>query len=83
MSKQDYYETLGVARNASEAELKKAYRRLAMEHHPDRNGGDPASEGRFKEATEAYEVLQDPSTRARYDQFGPPGVPGGGGGFLG
>ncbi|QKT02595.1 molecular chaperone DnaJ [Ectothiorhodospiraceae bacterium 2226] len=90
MSKRDYYEILGVARNASEAELKKAYRRLAMKHHPDRNPGDAAAEEHFKEAKEAYEVLTDPRRRAAYDQFGHAGVEGaagagpggfGGGGF--
>ncbi len=84
MAKQDYYETLGVARNASEAELKKAYRRLAMKYHPDRNQGDAKAEEKFKAAKEAYEVLTDPQKRAAYDQFGHAGVdpsaaPGGGG----
>lgn len=74
MAKRDYYEVLGVARNASEAELKKAYRRLAMKYHPDRNPGDSATEDRFKEAKEAYEVLADPRKRAAYDQFGHDGV---------
>ena len=84
MAKKDYYEILGVARNASEAELKKAYRRLAMKYHPDRNPGDTDSEHRFKEAKEAYEILADPQKRAAYDQFGHAGVDpsmGGGGGF--
>jgi molecular chaperone DnaJ len=74
MAKQDYYETLGVPRNASEAELKKAYRRLAMKYHPDRNREDPKAEGYFKAAKEAYEVLSDPRKRAAYDQFGHAGV---------
>lgn len=75
----DYYEVLGVERGATEAEVKKAYRRLAMQYHPDRNDGDPAAEEKFKEATEAYEVLRDPQKRARYDQFGMAGVRGGAG----
>lgn len=74
MAKQDYYELLGVARNASEAELKKAYRRLAMKHHPDRNPDDAEAEGKFKEAKEAYDVLSDARKRAAYDQFGHAGV---------
>ena len=68
--KRDYYEVLGVGRDAGEEEIKKSYRRLAMEHHPDRNPGDKEAEVRFKEATEAYEVLRDGERRARYDQFG-------------
>ncbi len=76
MSKRDYYEILGIGRNASEAELKKSYRRLAMKYHPDRNQGDARveSEESFKEAKEAYEVLSDPRKRAAYDQFGHSGV---------
>jgi molecular chaperone DnaJ len=76
MSKRDYYDVLGVAKNASEAEIKKAYRRLAMKHHPDRNTGDKAAEAEkaFKEAKEAYEVLSDAQKRAAYDQFGHAGV---------
>ena len=70
MSKRDYYEVLGVERGASEAELKKAYRRLAMKHHPDRNPGDKAAEDAFKEANEAYEVLSDAGKRSAYDQYG-------------
>ena len=86
MSKRDYYEVLGVERTATEAELKKAYRRLAMKHHPDRNPEDAESEARFKETKEAYEVLSDSRKRAAYDQFGHAGVDnsaGGGGGFSG
>ena len=74
MGKADYYETLGVARNASEAEITKAFRRLAMKCHPDRNPGDKAAEAKFKEAKEAYEILCDAQKRAAYDQFGHAGV---------
>lgn len=74
MSKRDYYEVLGVAQGAPEAEIKKAYRRLAMKYHPDRNQGDRAAESKFKEAKEAYEVLTDAQKRAAYDQFGHAGV---------
>ncbi|HEC14000.1 MAG TPA: molecular chaperone DnaJ [Acidiferrobacteraceae bacterium] len=84
MSKKDFYEVLGVQRNASEAELKKAYRRLAMKHHPDRNPDNQKAEANFKEAKEAYDVLSDAQKRAAYDQFGHAGVDssmGGGGGF--
>ena len=70
MTKRDYYEVLGVSKSASVDELKKAYRRLAVEHHPDRGG----SEEKFKEVSEAYEVLKDDSKRKRYDQFGHAGV---------
>ncbi|MGD2119785.1 MAG: molecular chaperone DnaJ [Chromatiales bacterium] len=87
MSKRDYYEVLGVNKNASAAELKKAYRQAAMKHHPDRNTGDQAAdaESKFKEAKEAYEVLSDEQKRAAYDQFGHAGVDPsmGGGGFGG
>ncbi|HBT58381.1 MAG TPA: molecular chaperone DnaJ [Pseudomonas sp.] len=85
MSKRDYYEVLGVEKGASEAELKKAYRRLAMKYHPDRNPDDENAEEKFKEATEAYEVLTDANKRAAYDQYGHAGVDpsmgGGAGGF--
>src|SRR5919109_2427422 len=74
MAKRDYYEALGLARNATEAEIKKAYRRMAMKYHPDRNPGDKEAEGRFKEVKEAYEVLTDARKRAAYDQFGHAGV---------
>lgn len=74
MPKKDYYEVLGVARDASTAEIKKAYRKVAMKHHPDRNPGDKESEDRFKQANEAFEVLSDENKRARYDQFGHDGV---------
>ncbi|GAB4358546.1 MAG: molecular chaperone DnaJ [Gammaproteobacteria bacterium] len=85
MAKRDYYEVLGVNRNASDAEIKKAYRRLAMKHHPDRNPGDTVAEEKFKEAKEAYEVLSDARKRAAYDQFGHAGVDpnAGAGGFGG
>lgn len=85
MSKRDYYEVLSVARNASEAELKQAYRRLAMKHHPDRNPGDKVAEEKFKEAKEAYDVLSDSRKRTAYDQFGHAGVDHsvGGGGYGG
>lgn len=75
----DFYQLLGVSREASEVEIKKAYRKLAMQYHPDRNNGDPQAEARFKEITEAYEVLRDPNKRARYDRFGPEGLRGGAG----
>jgi molecular chaperone DnaJ len=74
MAKRDYYEVLGVNRDASEEEIKKAYRKLAMKHHPDRNPDNPKAEERFKEATEAYEILCDSQKRAAYDQFGHAGV---------
>jgi molecular chaperone DnaJ len=76
----DYYDVLGVAREATETDLKKAYRKLALEFHPDRNNGDRNAEERFKEITEAYEVLRDPDKRARYDRYGPAGLGGGGAG---
>ncbi len=74
MAKRDYYEILGVSRNASKDELKKAYRRLAMKYHPDRNQNDKEAEEKFKEAKEAYDVLSDEQKRAAYDQFGHAGV---------
>jgi len=84
MARRDYYQVLDVARTATDVEIKKAYRRLAMKFHPDRNPTDHEAEGRFKEAKEAYEVLCDPQKRAAYDQFGHAGVDasrGGGQGF--
>ena len=80
MAKRDYYEVLGVSKNASEDEIKKAYRKLAIKNHPDRNPGDKEAEARFKEAAEAYEVLHDPQKRQQYDQFGFDGPKGFGGG---
>ncbi len=94
MSKRDYYEALGVPKNASDDDIKKAYRKMAMKHHPDRNQGDSGkvSEDKFKEAKEAYEMLSDPQKRAAYDQYGHagvdpnmrggPGAEGFGGGFA-
>jgi molecular chaperone DnaJ len=82
VSERDYYEVLGVSRDADETAIKKAYRRLALQNHPDRNPGDAAAEARFKEAAAAYAVLSDPSKRAHYDRFGTAGL-GGHGGFQG
>ena len=79
--KRDYYEVLGVAKTASAAEIKSAYRKLAMKYHPDRNPGDKAAEEKFKEAAEAYDVLHDPEKRQRYDQFGHQAFQGGAGGY--
>ncbi|TFH42804.1 MAG: molecular chaperone DnaJ [Chrysiogenales bacterium] len=76
MAKRDYYEVLGVSKNASEQDVKQAYRKLALQFHPDRNKGNKESEEKFKEATEAYEVLRDPKKRASYDKFGHEGVAG-------
>jgi molecular chaperone DnaJ len=83
MAKRDYYEVLGVSRTASADEIKKAYRRLAMKHHPDRNKDDETAEAKFKEAKQAYEVLSDADKRATYDRFGHEGVSGGPGGMGG
>ena len=80
MAKRDYYEVLGVSKSASADEIKKAYRRLAMKHHPDRNKDDDSSEAKFKETKEAYEVLKDTEKRATYDRFGHDGLKGPGGG---
>jgi molecular chaperone DnaJ len=79
--KRDYYAVLGVERDASDEDIKRAYRKKALEHHPDRNKGDPAAEAKFKEAAEAYDVLGTPEKRQRYDQFGHAGV--GAGGYSG
>ena len=85
MAKRDYYEVLGVNRDADEEAIKRAYRKLAMKHHPDRNAGNPESENQFKEAKEAYEILSDGQKRAAYDRFGHAGVDpsAGAGGFRG
>ncbi|HHJ80803.1 MAG TPA: molecular chaperone DnaJ, partial [Candidatus Tenderia electrophaga] len=88
MAKRDLYEILGVAKNASEADIKKAYRRAAQKHHPDRNPDNTEAEEKFKEAKQAYEVLSNAQKRAAYDQFGHAGVDqsaggGPGGGFGG
>jgi molecular chaperone DnaJ len=84
MAKRDYYEVLGLSKNATDDEIKKAYRRIAIKWHPDRNPGDKEAEEKFKEAAEAYDVLHDPQKRQQYDQFGFEGLSGGGfGGFGG
>ena len=81
--KRDYYEVLGVSKNASDDEIKKAYRKLAIKYHPDKNPGDKAAEEKFKEINEAHDVLSDKQKRARYDQFGHAGVGGAGGNPFG
>ena len=84
MTKRDYYEVLGVARTGSEEEIKKAYRKLALKYHPDKNPGNKEAEEKFREATEAYEILKDSQKRSQYDQFGHAafsGPSGGGGGM--
>ena len=83
MSKRDYYEVLGVDRDADEATIKKAYRKLAVKYHPDKNPGDSTAEEKFKEVTEAYEVLRDSTKRSQYDQFGHAGMGQGAGGYSG
>ncbi|MGH9342023.1 MAG: molecular chaperone DnaJ [Acidobacteriota bacterium] len=81
MSKRDYYEVLGIGREASQQEIKSAYRRLAVQYHPDKNSGDKEAEEKFKEAAQAYTILSDAHRRAQYDRFGHAGVEGAGGGF--
>jgi molecular chaperone DnaJ len=84
MSKKDYYEVLGVSKDTQAADIKKAYRRVAMKNHPDRNPDDPDAENKFKEASEAYEILSDQKKRSAYDQHGHAGVdPQMGGGYGG
>ncbi|MBO7299955.1 MAG: molecular chaperone DnaJ [Tidjanibacter sp.] len=83
MAKRDYYEVLGVEKNASADDIKKAYRKAAVKYHPDKNPGDKEAEEKFKEAAEAYDVLSNADKRARYDQFGHAGMEGGAGGFGG
>src|SRR5579875_865887 len=80
MAKQDYYATLGVARDAGAEDLKRAYRKLAMQYHPDRNPDDAAAEAKFKEVNEAYDVLKDDQKRGAYDRFGHAAFEQGGGG---
>src|SRR6201985_1805904 len=79
----DYYEVLSVSKDCGDQELKTAYRKLAMQYHPDRNPDNPAAEERFKQASEAYQVLSDPDKRAAYDRYGHAGVSGAGQGFNG
>lgn len=83
MSKRDYYEVLGVAKTASADEIKKAYRKIALQYHPDKNPGDKAAEEKFKEAAEAYDVLSNPDKKAQYDRFGHAGMSGAAGGGFG
>ncbi len=83
MAKRDYYEVLGVSKSADAKEIKKAYRKLAIKYHPDKNPGDKQAEEKFKEAAEAYEVLSSAEKKQRYDQFGHAGMGGAAGGFGG
>jgi len=82
MSKRDYYEILDLSKGASEGEIKKAYRKMAIKYHPDKNPDDSSAEAKFKEAAEAYDILSDGNKKARYDQYGHAGM-GQGGGFGG
>src|SRR3954466_15234969 len=77
----DFYQTLGVGRGASDEDIKKAYRKLAMQYHPDRNNGSKDAEEQFKAITEAYDILRDPQKRVAYDRYGEAGLRGGAGGF--
>lgn len=79
MAKRDFYDILGVGRDATAEEIKKAYRKIAIKYHPDKNPGDPTAEEKFKEAAEAYEVLSNSDKRQQYDRFGHEGMRGGGG----
>src|ERR1700743_1477270 len=83
MAKQDYYETLGVAKGANGDDLKRAYRKMAMQYHPDRNAGDKTAEQKFKDVNEAYDVLKDDQKRAAYDRFGHAAFENGGGAGAG
>ena len=83
MSKRDYYDVLGVSKNADVKEIKKAYRKLAIKYHPDKNPGDKAAEEKFKEAAEAYDALSNPEKKQRYDQFGHAGMGGAASGGFG
>ena len=83
MAKRDCYDVLGIPKGASKDDIKKAYRKLALKFHPDKNKGDKASEEKFKEASEAYHILSDDKRKANYDQFGHAAFEGGGGGFQG
>src|SRR5690554_4428996 len=80
--KEDYYEILGISKNATAAEIKKAYRKKAIQYHPDKNPGDQEAEAMFKKAAEAYEILSDPNKRSRYDQYGHSAFEGGGFGGM-